>query len=429
MTRTLFLVLCDGSKLAFSLPWSCCILLFIGLNTVVKSQENIDLKALLLEADAGFFSPYLVEENGYDIQLIYAPIDRNGDLPSIQQRGYNLHERYYYPASSIKLPIAVLALDYLNQLGIEELDMHSRLEHGAKQSPQQPAVSDSSAQNLYPSVAHYVRKIFLYSDNDAYNRLFELLGQRYINQRLQALGIDNTRLLHRVGISGFGPEENQWVNPIQFFKGDELLYFRGAARTSWQSKFEPEAQWMGKGYYKDHELINQPMDFSHKNYIPLASLLGVLQRVILPEAFPEEERFHLTAEQYAHLWKAMGQYPRESVYPPLPELEDGYVKFFLNGGAGDRVDNYTRILNKVGFAYGYLTDVAYIVDFKNDVEFFVAAVIHVNENRIFNDDTYEYEKGLQFLKRVGEVLLEYEKKKLKGNTNLSLKKYHDAIKY
>lgn len=404
-------------------------LLFFGLCPLLKSQKTSDLKALLTEADAEFFAPYLAEDNGYAIQLIYAPIERNGDRPSIQHQSYNLHERYYYPASSIKLPIAVLALDYLNQLGIEGLDMHSRLEHGAQHAPQQAAVSDSSAQSLYPSVAHYVRKIFLYSDNDAYNRLFELLGQRYINQRLQALGIADTRLLHRVGISGFGPEDNKWVNPIQFFKGKELLYFRGAARTSWQSQFEPKAQLMGKGFYRDNELINEPMDFSQKNYIPLSSLLGVLQRIILPEAFPEEERFHLTKQQYAHLWKAMGQYPTESDYPPLPELEDGYVKFFLNGGSGKRIDNYTRILNKVGFAYGYLTDVAYIVDFKNDVEFFVAAVIHVNENKIFNDDTYEYDKGLQFLKRVGEVLLEQERQKPKGNTNLSLKKYHDAIKY
>ena len=50
------------------------------------------------------------------------------------------------------------------------------------------------------------------------------------------------------------------------------------------------------------------------------------------------------------------------------------------------------IFNKVGWAYGFLSDVSYVVDFENKVEFLVAAVIHVNENQTYNDGVYEYEK-------------------------------------
>jgi len=405
------------------------LLLISGLSNGLFAQNQVSLYDILMNADSAYFSPFLDGDNGFEIQLIYGKVNRNAQSPSIEHLNYNLNDSYFYPASSVKLPIAVLALEYVNQLGIEGLDMHTELKHGAKHEPQQPAVSDSSAQSLYPSIAHYVRKIFLYSDNDAYNRLFELLGQRYINQRLQDLGIANSRLLHRVGISGFGPVENQWVNPVSFVKGEELLFFRDASKTIWSSSFTPETQLKGKGFYKDNELIKQPMDFTQKNYIPLSSLLGVLQRVILPEAFPASEQFTLSPSQYQHLWKAMGQYPKESDYPTLPDMEDGYVKFFLNGGSGNRIDEHTRILNKVGFAYGYLTDVAYIVDFKNDVEFFVAGAIHVNENQTYNDDTYEYDKGLAFLQKVGQVLLEQERKRskaIKGTTDLQ--RYEDAIK-
>ena len=68
-----------------------------------------------------------------------------------------------------------------------------------------------------------------------------------------------------------------------------------------------------------------------------------------------------------------------------------------------------RIFNKVGLAYGYLTDNAYIVDFERGVEFLLTATVLVNENGIFNDEKYEYDEvGLPFLAAVGRVLYDYE---------------------
>lgn len=393
-----------------------------------EGQQGSNLENLLLSRDSAFFSKYFEKEAGYEVQLIYGTIDRSDSRPTISHSSYNLHDEYFYPASSIKLPVAVLSLEWLNQMGISGLDMHSRLEHGQAKPEQSAAKRDSSSKTGYPSVAHYARKIFLYSDNDAYNRLFELLGQRYINERLSVLGMKEPRILHRVGIGGFGPEENRWSNPVSFFAGDSLVYHRGSARTAYQSSWQPKNQLRGKAFYKDDELINQPMDFSQKNYISLESLLGVLERVILPGAFHKSERFRLSEAQYRLLWKAMGQYPKESEYPDLADMEDGYVKFYLNGGAGKRVGENIRIFNKVGFAYGYLTDVAYIADLESGIEFFVGGVIHVNKNRTFNDNVYEYdEEGLPFLKRVGEVLLEYEREKNIKREPLKIKKYKEAI--
>ena len=61
-----------------------------------------------------------------------------------------------------------------------------------------------------------------------------------------------------------------------------------------------------------------------------------------------------------------------------------------------------RVYNKVGFAYGTLTDVAYIKDSIKGDEFFLTATLLVNENQIFNDDTYEFEtKGIPFLGALG----------------------------
>ena len=70
-----------------------------------------------------------------------------------------------------------------------------------------------------------------------------------------------------------------------------------------------------------------------------------------------------------------------------------------------------RIYNKVGDAYGTITDVAYIKDKKNDIEFFLTATILVNENKIFNDDIYESDQiGIPFLAALGRAVLEEIKK-------------------
>ena len=70
----------------------------------------------------------------------------------------------------------------------------------------------------------------------------------------------------------------------------------------------------------------------------------------------------------------------------------------------------------MGNAYGFLTDAAYVVDFKNGVEFLLAATIHVNENQIFNDGIYEYDQtGYPFLAQLGQTIYVHELKRTRKN--------------
>ena len=50
----------------------------------------------------------------------------------------------------------------------------------------------------------------------------------------------------------------------------------------------------------------------------------------------------------------------------------------------------------------FLTDASYIVDFKNNVEFMLAATVYVNSDEILNDDKYDYETvGHPFIYQLG----------------------------
>src|SRR5690606_17176872 len=70
-------------------------------------------------------------------------------------------------------------------------------------------------------------------------------------------------------------------------------------------------------------------------------------------------------------------------------------------GERDRV----RYVNKAGRAYGFHLDSAYIEDTKSGRAFFVAVTIFANDNRVLNDNSYEYESlSYPFLVELGRVL-------------------------
>ena len=89
-----------------------------------------------------------------------------------------------------------------------------------------------------------------------------------------------------------------------------------------------------------------------------------------------------------------------------------------------------RIFNKVGDAYGFLLDNAYIVDFDKGVEFMLSAIIYCNSDGIFNDDKYDYDAvGYPFLGNLGRAIYDYEVKRVKKvKPNLSKFRFEYDLK-
>jgi len=365
----------------------------------------------LLDKNKQVLGPAIENTTEYEVQIIYTQIDRDqNNIPHFKTYSYNLNDGYYYPASTIKMPIAFAALEKLNQLKIKDLDKNTFMKHGVGSHPQTAAAVDSTAQNGLPSVAHYIKKIFLVSDNDANNRLYEFVGQRALNQLLYDKGFQETRLLHRLGASGstFSTTTNKLTNPVSFYKDEKLLYFQGEVQSETPWNFKMNNEYKGKGFMSNGRLYNQAFDFSKKNYISLMDLHDMLQSVILPEGLPAYRHFDLTKDDYQFLYHWMSAKPRGASHPYYDE-PDGYVKFFMYGGKEDKIPENIKIFNKVGYAYGYLTDVAYIIDTETKIEFLLAATIHVNANQIYNDNVYEYDTiGLPFLAKLGDIIYEFE---------------------
>jgi hypothetical protein len=68
------------------------------------------------------------------------------------------------------------------------------------------------------------------------------------------------------------------------------------------------------------------------------------------------------------------------------------------------------VFNKVGWAYGFMTDVSYVADFTNNIEFMLAATVYVNSDGILNDNKYDYDSiGYPFMYQLGQTIYQYEK--------------------
>ncbi len=392
-----------------------CLGLLLFLSYLTAQNPLLDI----INKNKTTFGDIFDRPDDYEVQIIYTQIERDKEnVPHFKSHYYHLDStNYFYPASTVKMPTAFVALEKLNQLNIKGLDKFTPMRNGVGSAPQTEAATDASAKNLLPSIAHYIKKIFLVSDNDAYNRLYEFVGQEALNKSLHEKGFTDLRLIHRLSAPRYTAETNKHTNPVTFYKNDNLLYHQGEVYSEASTNLGLQNEIKGKGYVDNEgKIINEPFDFRVKNYISLQNLHDILKTVLFPASVPAHQRFDLTEADYAFLYKYMSMTPKASDYPKY-DKPDGYVKFFMFGGDAPTIPDHIKIFNKVGDAYGYLTDVAYVMDTKNNIEFMVAATIHVNGNGVFNDGVYEYaSKGFPFFKDLGNLIYAVELKR-RQNSN------------
>jgi len=343
----------------------------------------------------------------WGVQVMYTTIKKKGRRASqFTDHSFNLRpEQYFYPASTVKFPIAILALQRLRELAVPGLDRNSTFVT-LKDRPEQTEVcNDPTAEDGRPTIAHYIKKILLVSDNDAYNRLYEWLGQDYINQTLHRLGYSGVEILHRLSLP-LSTEENRYTNPVVFYDSSgRLLYSQAGAYALHQPS--PATLKMGKGYISRGKLVEEPFDFSFKNRLPLPDLHHMVRQILFPASVPASRRFNLSEDDLFFLREYMSRLPSQSRFPAYDSTAvwDNYVKFLYYGSSTEKPDSDIRIYNKVGNAYGFLIDAACFEQVRTQKKFLLSGVVYCNSDEIFNDDRYEYDSiGYPFLRLLGRIL-------------------------
>lgn len=392
------------------------LLILCCMTKPLHSQSKTDklLQDILQTNDHPALQKVLKNPEKHRLQIIYTQINRNkANEPSFKNFYFHYNpEQYFNPASMVKMPLSFLALEKLHQLKRKDVNKHTTALFDSSQAWQHPLHVDTTKKDGLPTIAHLIKRAFLISENDPYNRLYQFVGQGETNRNLHAKGYTDVRITRQ--FLGLTPEQNRHTNAVRFVDdGGKILYQQPPGYNTDSFDFTRIIK-LGKAHInRDGKLVNEPFDFTPHNNLSLESMQQMLQSVMFPQSVSKKQRFDLSKDDYHFLHQYLSQYPSETPDPKYDAeaFYDSYVKFFFRDST-HRMPPHVRVFNKVGWSYGFLTDVSYVVDFKNKVEFMLATTLYVNEDEILNDGKYEYEAiGHPFLYQLGQTIYNYEQKR------------------
>jgi hypothetical protein len=370
-----------------------CTLLLLVISNNLTAQWPTPFNAILPSIQDSITKKVLASPNTYRFQLVYTTIDRDKNgVPHFTN--YTLHadaESYFNPASMVKMPLACLAMEKLYELNQPGVNKFTTMQFDSNYQRQVPMTADSSAQNKKPSIAHFIKRAFLISENDPYNRLYQFVGQGPTNQKLIAKGYTSTKITRQ--FMGYTEDQNRHTNGINFVDEKGLPILKLAPQYN-KDSFQfgapiliGDAHWNSKD-----EVVKAPFDFTRHNNISLVDMQKMLQSVLFPASVPKQNRFNMTEADRLFLLQYLSQYPSETNYPKYDSTHfyDSYVKFFFQDST-HAMPKHLRVFNKVGWAYGFLTDVSYVLDTKNNIDYMLSATVYVNSDGVVNDSKYDEE--------------------------------------
>ncbi|MBT8271580.1 MAG: class A beta-lactamase-related serine hydrolase, partial [Bacteroidia bacterium] len=252
-----------------------CLLLVLMLIFSCAEESEFDPLQAALASDNRSIQRVMDSLEQYEVQIKLTTISRSPDSVVFDEFQFQLNDSmYFYPASSVKFPVAILALEKLQKDSRLDLDTPFFVE------------GDSS----FTTMRSDIRDIFAVSSNDTFNRLFEYLGKDSINNRLESKDLGKIRISHRLSTSD---AFDLTTRPLIIQISDSTLFNTEPSINQPIRSLELEGITKGRGYYSDDELVLEPMDFSERNYLPVSSLHAIMQRVFFPNKFSAHKRFDL----------------------------------------------------------------------------------------------------------------------------------------
>ncbi len=365
----------------------------------VRTEQMTDLSPIMPGSSAKF-ERLLASPEEFRLQVLVSEVvtNRNGHV-ELTRYGYRVDAEYFYPASAIKLCAAVAALQAIGRITPRSLSTDladAPMEIAPLFSGDVAQAGDES--NLKGgeiTVGHELRKLALVSDNQAFNRFYDLVGHEELNRTMHALGLRSVVINHRLSEARKIPDMRA-SSAVTFRVPNAGPIVIPARSSKLMLTNNANGLFVGNGYMSGDQVVNTPMDFSGRNGISLVDLQDLLVKVARPDIDLGTPSLRLSETHRARMLQAMTEYPRESANPiySAKDYPDESSKFLLPGirrvcpstNPGVRIE----IAGKPGRAYGFSTENSYLRNPANGRAVFVAAVLYTNADGVLNDDKYDY---------------------------------------
>lgn len=363
--------------------------------TPAPTSSRDPLMDQLLSGGSAALETVVATPEKYRFQVLYALV-HEGTTPTLERHAYRADAEYFFPASSMKVPITLATYD---RLAILRSDGKPWLTRDATLHIH-PATGD--AEPYVTSLARETWRALIVSDNYSANRLLGFVGHREANETLWSLGLSSARI--RSGFATGSDIDPAQVSP-QIDVGTQVL----AARHSDLVLPPTKATGLdiGRANIVDGQRVEAPLSFADKNAMQIRDLQDTLVRIMRPELLPPTAGADpASKDDLDYVRQALGTLPSESGLAGFDRnvVADYQLSPFLRGIERVRARGHFRIYSKVGQAYGFLIANVYVVDKDTGRAFFLIASVYANPDETMNDDTYAYDTvSFPALADVGEA--------------------------
>ncbi|MFN3201276.1 MAG: serine hydrolase [Bradymonadia bacterium] len=359
------------------------------------------------------FHPAVDDLEGHRVQVLITEVERvKGRLKKGQSRyrvvrhGFRVDAEYFYPASAVKTLAAVATMRRLRRDRTLKrakitLDTPLAVHRLFVDQPELESTDETHLANGRITLGHEIKKMSIVSDNRAFDRLYGFAGQDRIDALVQRVGLEKTRIFHRLSRRRT-VEENRWSEPLDFHVDGD---FETPPTVQQKVRVSPgtlqplpetlKGIQVGQGHMVGGELVETPMSFTYKNRMGLVDLQNMLMKIVRPDLKVPGKGFGLRKADRAFLKETMRMRPGESTDPLLPEETYDPLRFKPVLGGLSRfapVEDWT-VWNKAGKAYGFRIENAYFEHPKRGRRkaLFITVALYTNANGVLNDDEYEYD--------------------------------------
>jgi Beta-lactamase enzyme family len=379
------------------------------------SPRIVNLEPFLRGQLAPAAAARLEHPEAFRLQVLISHVETVGGRPSrLVRSAYRLGAEYFYPGSAIKLAAAVAALQTIAGLGashgpIDLLEVPLRIAPLFDGDPPQED-DPTNRDHARITVGHEIRKLSLVSDNQAFNRLYDLVGYDGLNRAMERLGLSSAVITHRLSETRTIPDPSASAAVTFLPPGRASIAVPARASATTRSNRGPGLR-VGTAFIRGTEFVAEPMDFTRRNGMSLIDLQNLLVKLVRPDIDVGGPPLVLGEVHRAMLIGALTRYPRESPNPTYSAdiFPDDVAKFLLAGvrrvfpssRPGERIE----ITGKIGQAFGFTVENSYVHNPANGRAVFVSAVIYTNDDGVLNDDRYEYDTiARPFMADLGELV-------------------------
>tara|TARA_Y100000385_G_C13058036_1_gene622963 strand:- start:135 stop:1250 length:1116 start_codon:yes stop_codon:yes gene_type:complete len=333
------------------------------------------------------------DSNQYHLQFILTTIKKDSGAVKKNQLKY-LTGDYFYPASMVKLPTAILTYELIDSLG---LNSASYIKMNADENCKNQYFTKTT-QNKKLRFTNIIEELLAISDNNYYSILFHALGADKINKKLNEYDLKNTFIY--TSFNGCPNESDLIFNSYSIYNENDNIVFSQPKRKLDSIDYLDhrklnKRKLCGEAHYKNGKKIDKPKNFNYALEYSLVDINETMIKLFYPGLYSKGKQFKISELSRKELFNSLLIYPekiRNKKYHNISKYPKNYYKYSIIGDKeGLKLNDQFNIYSKIGISYGFVTETAYILDKKNKQDFFITISIKANRNNIMGDGIYQYE--------------------------------------